>query len=778
MMKHSYTLFLTLFVAVALRAQPSPCGSTPDMTSFCDQACIICDIDGFTGINSDPQQGEAPPGFCTTEVHHMQWIGFIAGSANLTLEVSVFNCQIGEGLEIGIYQSFDCETFQLVSNCDTDIPNNTTGVFTNTVPLTIGQYYFFVMDGSQGDVCNYTVKVVNGTTNVSALTTSGVLAGDTKACVETPSTFSLDAPVGATFFEWTLNGNHLSSGLDTSITVNWITPGTYNLCVSASNTCDTAAPVCQTVVIEGIAPTLINSAICAGDCFDVADTLLCDAGFYEFHYTGANGCDSLVQVNLEIVPSVSSQLDLIICEGDSIYIGGQAYFETGQFQKTLLSHSGCDSIVSLDLQVIVCEIQGDFATEPAVCYQTSTGALTFSIQDGTPPFNYSWEHIGSGMPSGTGAIAALNVTETIANLPAGTYFITISDGFGNDVILFGDVTEPPPLVSQIQLSDYQGFQLACFGGMDGTADLLLSGGVAPYSLLWDGGSTSAHVDNLKAGVYQCTVTDASGCTLLVQTELLSPEELIFDAQFDGPGCEGVNTGNIRVLSASGGVAPYVYDLSGKGFGSETEFSGLIPGDYILTIRDANGCTRADSATFVTPLIPEIDLGPDLTIDLGESTLVQLVANAPLDTFIWSPQPGLSCYNCPEPEATPYTTTTYVLDVTAPGGCTDSDSLTVRVLIKRDVYVPNTFSPNDDGINEMFTVYGGPEVLKINTLQVYSRWGELLFQRDGLDANDEQRGWDGTYRGKALPPGVFTWQAEIAFVDGVVLLYKGSITILR
>lgn len=778
MKKNILASFLTLSAVVTLHAQPIPCGPAPEMTSFCAEACIICDINGFTGINDDPEQGQAPPFFCTSQVHHMQWIGFIAGSTNLTLEVKVFNCQMNEGLEVGIYQSFDCDEFQLVSNCDTDIPNNGTSIFTNTVPLVVGQYYYFVMDGSMGDVCNYTVTVLSGTTNVSALTTSGMLAGDTKACLETPSLFTISPPVGATWFWWELDGAIISAGLDTAVVVNWPSAGIHNLCATASNTCDTAAPVCQTVVVTGIPATLIPAAICEGECYGIGDTVLCDAGIYEFHYAGSEGCDSLVRVTLEVLPISMTNLSLLICDGDSIYIGNQAYFESGQFQKILTSGNGCDSIVNLDLQVIICEIQGDLTGSPVTCYGAGNGSFQFSIADGTPPFQYSWERIITGNPAGTGSLPNLNQAETISNLPAGTYFVTVSDNFGNDVILFGDVTEPPPLASVVQQKDYNGFQVSCFGSLDGELDLTLSGGIPPYSLLWNNGSQSAQLQNLGAGNYQCTVTDANSCTLLVQANLESPEELLFDAQFDNPGCDGVNTGSIRILTTAGGIAPYAFDLSGSGFGNETEYTDLSPGYHILTVRDANGCTFAESATFVTPLIPEIELGPDLTVDLGESTHFQLLFNVPLDTFIWSPLLGLSCYDCPQPDATPYHSTTYSLLVEAPGGCTDSDSVTVIVLDKRDVYVPNIFSPDDDGINEIFTVYGGPEVLAVKKLQVYSRWGELVFQREGLAANDEQGGWDGTFRGKPLSPGVYTWVAVVEFLDGVILEYEGDVTITR
>lgn len=778
MNKNLLLLSLTLSASLALMAQPTPCGPAPEMTSFCDEACIICDINGFTGINDDQAQGEAPPGFCTTQVHHMQWIGFIAGSTDLTLSVTVFNCQFNEGLEVGIYRSLDCETFQLVSNCDTDLPPNTTTTFTNTVPLVIGQYYYLVMDGSQDDVCNYTINVISGTTNVTELTTSGALTGPAKACAETPTLFSIDAPTGAASFEWTLDGVKITSGIDTSVVINWATPGVHNVCATASNACDTAAPVCQTVVVTGIPPTVIQAQICAGECFSGADTLLCDPGIYEFHFIGSEGCDSLVRIYLEELQVVSTSLDLFICEDDSIYVGGQAFFESGQFQKILTSVSGCDSIVYLDLEVIACQIKGDLNTSPTMCNGATNGSFQFLLDYGTPPFQYNWARIGTGAPAGTGAVAGLNQTETVSNLPAGTYFVTVSDNFGNSAIFFGDVAEPPALGSQVQLKDFNGFQVSCFGAMDGSIDMSLQGGVPPYSILWDNGSQASQLQSLGAGTYLCTVTDAQGCTLMVQADLAAPEALTLEALFEKPGCDGLSSGSASVVATGGGTTPYTYSLSGGAFGPATEFKDLLPGSYTLTVRDANGCTAAQSAVFVTPLIPEIELGPDLTVDLGEGTRLNLSFNVPLDTFIWSVLPGLSCYDCPQPEATPYHTTTYTLTVSAPGGCTDSDQVRVIVLDKRDVYVPNVFSPDDDGVNETFTVYGGPEVARVRTFQVYSRWGELVFQREDLAPNDEQSGWDGTFRGKPLPPGVYSWVAELEFLDEVSLKYEGSVTIVR
>ena len=112
------------------------------------------------------------------------------------------------------------------------------------------------------------------------------------------------------------------------------------------------------------------------------------------------------------------------------------------------------------------------------------------------------------------------------------------------------------------------------------------------------------------------------------------------------------------------------------------------------------------------------------------------------------------------------------------GCVDSDSLTVYVLVKRDVYIPNAFSPNDDGRNDWFTVFSGPEVARVKSLDIWSRWGEMVFHGTDLIPNLEKSGWDGSFRGKTALSGVFTWVAVLEFVDGEELMYKGDVTLVR
>ena len=112
------------------------------------------------------------------------------------------------------------------------------------------------------------------------------------------------------------------------------------------------------------------------------------------------------------------------------------------------------------------------------------------------------------------------------------------------------------------------------------------------------------------------------------------------------------------------------------------------------------------------------------------------------------------------------------------GCTFIDSVLVRVDKVRPVYIPNVFSPNFDGINDYFTLYGSAAGKYIKTLSIYDRWGGEVFRGEKLPLNAESAGWDGRVNGQRANAGVFAFFAEVEFIDGIVLLYEGSITLMR
>jgi len=111
-------------------------------------------------------------------------------------------------------------------------------------------------------------------------------------------------------------------------------------------------------------------------------------------------------------------------------------------------------------------------------------------------------------------------------------------------------------------------------------------------------------------------------------------------------------------------------------------------------------------------------------------------------------------------------------------CTATDSVLIRILKVRDVYVPNAFSPNQDGFNDILFINAGPEVNNIQSFSIYSRWGEQVFLQENFAPNEIANGWDGRIANELLDSGVFIWQAVIDFIDGETLIYTGDVALIR
>ncbi len=705
----------------------------------------------------------------------MQWIAFIAGSTNLTITVKPSSCNTGAGLEIGIYRSLNCSTFQLVSNCDTDVQQGETGVFTNTVPLVIGQYYYFVMDGNQGDICNYTINVTSGSTQVPPLAPAGAVQGPDEVCQFESATYTIPQIAGAVTYQWTVDGQQAAGGIQTPLTFN--TPGDHEVCVLAYNVCDTVAPSCKKVRVNSVKTTSLQYELCSGECLSVADTTICDPGNYVFHFQTANGCDSTVNIAVSGLPTLTTDLSVNICSTDSLYVGDTWYYPPGQFTEVQTASSGCDSIINLLLNPVICEITGATLVQHVACNGASTGSVTFSVQNGTPSFVYTWKRL-EGWPSGTGAIAALGEQKTLSGLPAGEYLITISDNFGNDVVLTAEVSEPAALSLVETISDYNGFGVSCYDVSNGCINTSGTGGTPGYSWKWNTGDITPGLDSLQAGTYILTLSDALGCTETAVITLTQPQPLILSAAFTSPGCEGAETGIVSAESVSGGVQPYRFSLSGGGFSPDSVFPGLTEGPWSLTVEDINGCSDDTIAILRAAEIPVVEAGEDVNLPLGCSQQLQAFSTVTPSAITWTNSSSLSCSDCLYPLAEPHNTTVYALEVTSADGCSARDSLTVRVLKERNVYAPNVFSPNNDGVNDFFNLCTDKGAQQIRFLRIYSRWGELVFEKYNFRPNELSNGWDGFFEGRVVPPGVFVWVAEIGYYDDVVVRKQGDVTVVR
>ena len=280
-----------------------------------------------------------------------------------------------------------------------------------------------------------------------------------------------------------------------------------------------------------------------------------------------------------------------------------------------------------------------------------------------------------------------------------------------------------------------------------------------------------------------TVETDAGCivTEVIEFEIepCCPQDhdLSIALDVDDPDCADTPSGLI-VANANGGFPSYEFSLDGINFSGFFTFNSLLEGDYTIWVRDIKGCRDSIDASIFDPPPLFVDAGQDVTIDLGENTDLEAVPTNPMVDFSWMPDTFLTCYVCPDPTAEPPNTTTFTITVTDQQGCIATDDVTVYIVKNRPIYIPNAFSPNGDGTNDNFTLYGGIAARKIQLLRIFNRWGALVFEGQDLDLGDVSQGWDGTFKGEVLPPDVFAFYALIEFIDDEVILYEGDLTILK
>ncbi len=201
--------------------------------------------------------------------------------------------------------------------------------------------------------------------------------------------------------------------------------------------------------------------------------------------------------------------------------------------------------------------------------------------------------------------------------------------------------------------------------------------------------------------------------------------------------------------------------------------------YTVIAKDSANCFSDTASVMITVFpIPTVEAGDDQTIEVGSNIQLHATGSGDVISWKWTPSIGLSCYDCPDPKAAPKQTTQYTLEVRNQGQCLSKDQLTIYVVCNQgNLYIPNTFSPNGDGMNDKFYPRG-KGVFVIRSFRVFNRWGEMVFEKLNFNPNDANAGWDGKYKGKLLSPDVFVYTCEIVCENNQTLTYKGDVTLLQ
>ena len=320
------------------------------------------------------------------------------------------------------------------------------------------------------------------------------------------------------------------------------------------------------------------------------------------------------------------------------------------------------------------------------------------------------------------------------------------------------------------------YSVLCQGDENGLLQAQGFGGTPPYEYLWNTGTQGSDLENIGAGNYEVTVIDQNGCSIILNESLNEPALLDFDLSASQPDCI-IETGTIDIGNITGGIPPYMISINENPFTNELSFEGLEAGNHTVIIQDINGC-EMDTLINIPP-IPAFngDIINEITLTLGDSIQLTPTFNTIPESIIWQGE-AMSCNDCLEPFVRPLNSGLYTLTATSEYGCVHQEEIFIQVDRVYDVFVPNAFSPNNDGINDIFTVFADPSIVEVREMMIYSRWGELVFQNKDFPPNNKNFGWDGIFLGQLMDPAVFVWTVEVEFIDGTIQFLKGDVTLVK
>ncbi len=665
----------------------------------------------------------------------------------------------------------------------------------------------------------YTVTVLSGDGQMMSVTET-IVGGMTPVVITNASVTPLSSPppagndgsislsVSGGFPGYTYNW---SNGINTTNNVlSNLSAGTYSVTVTDTNDCSTVGgPYNIFYTSSPMGVSLEGTVVCLSDTADGGTlTLNVNGGFAPYDYTfsgptpiddvqndpdgqysvsglipgtycvtvtdAAPGtfnqqitkCDEVRLIDIEIDPVLitpstngsNGKIDITVSGGDPIYMYVWNHGPTSQ-DVTGLTPGTYEVFVKDDngcIEVFPGLIVGNFnATADAVmnpCPADLVGSLT-ALPSGSlnAPFTYMWSNG--------------ETTQTISNLPVGSYSVTITDTLGASIVRNFEINSISNLTADVSIES----EILCFGDNTGAVKATPADGMSPYMYEWNNGLFIQEIFSLTAGSYTVTVTDDVGCEIVKSISISQPEKLNVNISTDnGADC---SEGNGRATaSVSGGISPYTYkwddplDQNGK-----TAIL-LNPGAFTVTVTDDNGCTETEDAIIdpITPLIIEGLSIPDSGGPDGEA-IANVVSGTPPYEFVWKDfidtdsilaelLPGL-----------------YFVKVTDANDC--EELVTIRV---EDATIcleaSAIITPEGDGFNEEFKL-GCLSRYSNNRLEIFNRWGQLIFLADNY-SNDNL--WRGTNRrGNDVPDGVYYYVFEYFDpVSGTQQTQKGAVTVLR
>jgi gliding motility-associated-like protein len=410
-------------------------------------------------------------------------------------------------------------------------------------------------------------------------------------------------------------------------------------------------------------------------------------------------------------------------------------------------------------------------TNNILCYGQSTGSATISVSNGKPDYTYEWSH---GFSETTAATSS-----TAQNISAGIYYVTITDANGCSVVDSIEVLNSyPPITVQTQVVD-----VTCVGGSDGSITLQLGGGLPPYQYVWSPPVGNSHaVGGLAQGTYNVTITDSNNCDTVLSISIIELYDLPPVDFYAEPisGCQPLQVEFYETSPDEG--QSYLWH-----FGTQNGFaSGKNPiytynsyglFDVLLTVTSVHGCENSllfedyievyakPTAGFTT--MPQVTDILDPSVHFFNQSSNTHICN-------WTFGDGYSS-NVVHPYHVYADTGSYqvTLIVETEHGCKDTAYSSVRINDISTLYIPNAFSPDKDGNNEIFIPAGHNVIEEKYSMKIFDRWGKLIFETENF-----HQGWDGTYNSYPCKSDSYVYFITYEDDKGVTHRVRGAVFLIR
>ena len=290
-----------------------------------------------------------------------------------------------------------------------------------------------------------------------------------------------------------------------------------------------------------------------------------------------------------------------------------------------------------------------------------------------------------------------------------------------------------------------------------------------------------------SGIYYAVVTDTSGCT--ITTNVINIENKIKPIISISSDNANICVGNTIVFTAitsnisASTIFKWQVNGNTQGANSKTYSSNTLSnGDAVTCIGTAvSGCAEPYTSNNIianVKSLPVVGLVNNVTILQGQNVVLNIPVTGDIASYLWSPAESLSNNTVLHPVATPVKTTKYVLKLISVDSCAASSTITITVKRSSPIHIPNSFSPNKDGLNDIFYLIGGWDNDLIKDFSIYDRWGKKMFHVLNVLPNNRSYGWDGTYKGELQSGGNYTYVATVISANGTEQMYNGSLQLVR